>query len=70
MCDFEQSEKGKKFKMEKIIVLGTGSGTTINCYSLSALLENNQGNLILQVMKQRQQILNLLNVPSMDLKQF
>ena len=47
MCDFEQSEKGKKFKMEKIIVLGTGSGTTINCYSLSALLENNQGNLIL-----------------------
>ncbi len=25
--------------MEKLIVLGTGSGLTINCYSLSALLE-------------------------------
>ena len=29
--------------MEKIIVLGTGSGITINCYSLSALLENSEG---------------------------
>ncbi len=28
--------------MEKIIILGTGSGITINCYSLSALLENNK----------------------------
>lgn len=27
--------------MEKLIVLGTGSGITINCYSLCALLKNN-----------------------------
>lgn len=33
--------------MEKIIVLGTGSGITINCYSLSALLENNKGDYLL-----------------------
>lgn len=33
--------------MEKIIVLGTGSGITVNCYSLSALLENNEGNYLL-----------------------
>ena len=28
--------------MEKIILLGTGSGITINSYSLSALLENSE----------------------------
>jgi len=26
--------------MERLIVLGTGAGMSINCYSLSALLEN------------------------------
>ena len=37
----------RRQKMEKIIVLGTGSGITVNCYSLSALLENNEGNYLL-----------------------
>ena len=46
--------------MEKLIVLGTGSGLTINCYSLSALLENTNGNYFLIDTGSGNQILNQL----------
>jgi len=46
--------------MEKIILLGTGSGIMINCYSLSALIENNQGNYLLIDTESGNQILNHL----------
>ena len=48
--------------MEKIIVLGTGSGITINCYSLSALLENTEGNYLLIDTGSGNQILNHLKM--------
>ena len=53
--------------MEKIIVLGTGSGITINCYSLSALLENNnEGNYLLIDTGSGNQILNHLKMKNID----
>lgn len=53
--------------MEKIIVLGTGSGITINCYSLSALLENNKGDYLLIDTGSGNQILNQLNTKNIDI---
>ncbi len=53
--------------MEKIIVLGTGSGITINCYSLSALLENNEGNYLLIDTGSGNQILNHLKMKNIDI---
>ena len=53
--------------MEKIIVLGTGSGITINCYSLSALLENNKGNYLLIDTGSGNQILNHLKMKNIDI---
>ena len=53
--------------MEKIIVLGTGSGITINCYSLSALLENNKGDYLLIDTGSGNQILNQLNIKDIDI---
>lgn len=53
--------------MEKIIVLGTGSGLTINCYSLSALLENNEGNYLLIDTGSGNQILNHLKIKNIDI---
>ena len=53
--------------MEKIIVLGTGSGITINCYSLSALLENNKGDYLLIDTGSGNQILNQLNIKNIDI---
>ena len=53
--------------MEKIIVLGTGSGITINCYSLSALLENNEGNYLLIDTGSGNQILNHLRMKNIDI---
>ena len=53
--------------MEKIIVLGTGSGLTINCYSLSALLENNDGKYLLIDTGSGNQILNHLKIKNIDI---
>ena len=53
--------------MEKIIVLGTGSGITINCYSLSALLENNDGNYLLIDTGSGNQILNHLEMKHINI---
>lgn len=53
--------------MEKIILLGTGSGITINCYSLSALLENNQGNYLLIDTGSGNQILNHLKAKNINI---
>lgn len=53
--------------MEKIIVLGTGSGITINCYSLSALLENNRGDYLLIDTGSGNQILNHLKLKNIDI---
>ena len=53
--------------MEKIILLGTGSGITINCYSLSALLENNQGNYLLIDTGSGNQILNHLKSKNINI---
>ena len=53
--------------MEKIIVLGTGSGITINCYSLSALLENNEGNYLLIDTGSGNQILNHLEMKNIEI---
>ena len=53
--------------MEKIIILGTGSGITINCYSLSALLENNEGNYLLIDTGSGNQILNHLRIKNIDI---
>ena len=56
--------------MEKIIVLGTGSGITINCYSLSALLENNEGNYLLIDTGSGNQILNHLKAKNININNF
>lgn len=48
--------------MERIIVLGTGSGITINCYSLSALIENDKGDFLLIDTGSGNQILNHLKI--------
>lgn len=53
--------------MERIIVLGTGSGITINCYSLSALLENDEGNYLLIDTGSGNQILNHLKLKDIDI---
>lgn len=53
--------------MEKIIVLGTGSGMTVNCYSLSALLENNEGDYLLIDTGSGNQILNHLRMKNIDI---
>lgn len=53
--------------MEKLIVLGTGSGITINCYSLSALLENNEGNYLLIDTGSGNQILNHLKMKNINI---
>lgn len=53
--------------MEKIIVLGTGSGITINCYSLSALLENTEGDYLLIDTGSGNQILNHLKMKNIDI---
>ena len=53
--------------MEKIIILGTGSGITINCYTLSALLENNKGNYLLIDTGSGNQILNHLKMKNIDI---
>ena len=53
--------------MEKIIVLGTGSGITIDCYSLSALLENDAGNYLLIDTGSGNQILNHLKIKNIDI---
>ena len=53
--------------MEKLIILGTGSGITINCYSLSALLENNNGNYLLIDTGSGNQILNHLKVKNINI---
>lgn len=42
-----RSSNRKRNYMENIIVLGTGAGITINCYSLSAVLENSKGEYLL-----------------------
>ena len=52
--------------MEKLIVLGTGSGLTINCYSLSALLENTNGNYLLIDTGSGNQILNHLKAKNIN----
>jgi hypothetical protein len=53
--------------MEKLIVLGTGSGLTINCYSLSALLENTNGNYLLIDTGSGNQILNHLKAKNINI---
>lgn len=53
--------------MEKLIVLGTGSGITINCYSLSALLENDKGEYLLVDTGSGNQILNHLKIKNIDI---
>jgi ribonuclease Z len=53
--------------MEKLIVLGTGSGITINCYSLSALLENNKGDYLLIDTGSGNQILNHLKAKNINI---
>lgn len=53
--------------MEKIIVLGTGAGITINCYSLSAILENNKGEYWLIDTGSGNQILNQLVAKNIDI---
>ncbi len=53
--------------MEKIIALGTGAGITINCYSLSALLENSEGNYLLIDTGSGNQILNQLKAKKIDI---
>lgn len=53
--------------MEKLIVLGTGSGLTINCYSLSALLENTNGNYFLIDTGSGNQILNHLKAKNINI---
>ncbi len=53
--------------MEKLIILGTGSGITINCYSLSALLENREGNYLLIDTGSGNQILNHLKMKNIDI---
>ena len=52
--------------MEKLIVLGTGSGMTINCYSLSALLDNNKGQYLLIDTGSGNQLLNHLKIKNID----
>ena len=56
--------------MEKLIVLGTGSGLTINCYSLSALLENTNGNYLLIDTGSGNQILNHLKAKNINIRRF
>lgn len=53
--------------MEKIIVLGTGAGITINCYSLSAVLENNLGEYLLIDTGSGNQVLNQLKAKNVDI---
>lgn len=53
--------------MEKIIVLGTGAGITINCYSLSAVLENSKGEYLLIDTGSGNQILNQLKAKNIDI---
>lgn len=53
--------------MERLIVLGTGAGMSINCYSLSALLENNSGNYILIDTGSGNQLLNHLKTKNIDI---
>ena len=53
--------------MERIIALGTGSGITINCYSLSALLQNNCGDYLLIDTGSGNQILNQLKLKDINI---
>ena len=53
--------------MERLLILGTGSGITINCYSLSALLENDNGEFLLIDTGSGNQILNQLKYKNIDI---
>lgn len=53
--------------MEKLIVLGTGSGITVDCYSLSAVLQNNEGDCLLIDTGSGNQILNQLKIKEINI---
>ena len=53
--------------MERLLILGTGSGITIDCYSLSALLENDNGEFLLIDTGSGNQILNQLKYKNINI---
>jgi ribonuclease Z len=53
--------------MEKLIVLGTSAGVSINCYGLSALLEDDTGDCVLIDTGSGNQLLNHLKEKRIDI---